>query len=115
MLPKQERKAGKILENIQEQLRGDRPLIIGPWTGEVGYETLYWIPFVRWALTTFSVPADLFTVVSRGDTASWYSGIGKPRYVDAFDLMSPAELTALGKGAKPKQIASHDDGADELL
>ena len=115
MLPKQEQKAARIIAAVQQELSGDRPLIVGPWTGEVGYETLYWIPFVRWALTTFRVPPDRVTIVSRGDTASWYSGIGKPRYVDAFDLMSPAELTALGKGAKPKQTASADDGADELL
>lgn len=70
---------------------------------------------MRWALTAFGVTADRVTIVSRGDTASWYSGIDRPRYVDAFDLMSPAELTTLGKDAKPKQTAFDDNGADELL
>jgi hypothetical protein len=114
MLPKQEQKVPRLMAAIEEELGGDRPLIVGPWTGEVGFETLYWIPFVRWALTTFRVPAERVTVVSRGGTSSWYRGIGGA-YLDAFDLMSPAELAALGQGSKPKQYAFDDDGGDELL
>jgi len=115
MLPEQEQKVTRIKAAVARELRSDRPLVVGPWTGEVGYETLYWIPFVRWALTTFRVPAERVVIVSRGDTASWYSGVGSPRYVDAFDLMAPAALTALGHGGKPKQSAFDDDAGDELL
>ena len=24
------------------------PILVGPWLGEVGFELLYWIPFLRW-------------------------------------------------------------------
>ena len=29
--------------------RSDRPIIVGPWLSETGFELLYWIPFVAWA------------------------------------------------------------------
>jgi hypothetical protein len=115
MLPEQEQKVARLLAAMQEELRGDRPVIVGPWTGEVGFETVYWIPFVRWALATFHVPAARVIIVSRGDTSSWYTGIGTTQYIDAFDVMPPAELAALGQGNKPKQYAFDDDGGDELL
>ena len=28
--------------------RGSAPIVVGPWLSEVGYEVLYWIPFLRW-------------------------------------------------------------------
>jgi hypothetical protein len=114
MLPKHEQKMARLLAAIQEEVHRDLPLIVGPWTGEVGYENLYWVPFVRWALATFQVPAERVIIVSRGDAASWYSGIGSSQYVDAFDLMSPSELAALGQGRKPKQYAFDDEGGDEV-
>jgi hypothetical protein len=107
-------KIARITAVIQQELSRDAPVIVGPWTGEVGYELLYWIPFVRWALRTFQVPPERVIVVSRGGTASWYSGIGVGRYIDAFDVISPSELAAFG-GAKPKQSGWSDAGGMELL
>jgi hypothetical protein len=115
MSPEQQQKVARVLAAVERELRREQPLIVGPWIGEVGHEILYWIPFVRWALTTFKVPEERVVIVSRGGTAAWYSGIGRSRYVDAFDLMSPSELTVLGNGAKPKQDAFSDAAGDELL
>ena len=28
-----------------------RPLIVGPWLSEVGFEILYWLPFLNWVKT----------------------------------------------------------------
>ena len=43
----------------------NEPVIIGPWIGEVGYELLYWIPFLRWILASHpTVLANM--VVPRG-------------------------------------------------
>jgi hypothetical protein len=114
MMQPREQKVARITAVIQRELSRDSPVIIGPWTGEVGYEVLYWIPFVRWVLRTFQVPPERVIVVSRGGTASWYSGIGVGQYVDAFDLISPEELAARG-GAKPKQSGWSDAGGVELL
>jgi hypothetical protein len=115
MLPAHEQKVVRILAAIERELAGKRQVIVGPWIGEVGFETLYWIPFVRWALDTFRVAPERVIVVSRGGTASWYSGIGSGAYVDAFEVMSPEELTSLIGGGKPKQKVFDDAAGDQLL
>jgi hypothetical protein len=68
-----------------------RPVIVGPWTSEVGYEALYWIPFLHWAVDRHAVPPQRVIALSRGGTEAWYDGIAG-RYVDIFDLVDPAEL-----------------------
>lgn len=115
MLPEHHDKVRRLVEAVRRELEKDQPLIVGPWTGEVGYELLYWIPFVRWAFASGAVPPERVTVVSRGGTAAWYSGIPVGRYLDAFDLISPDALARLGGGAKPKQSATSDEGGEELL
>jgi hypothetical protein len=69
----------------------DRPVLAGPWLGEVGYELLYWIPFLNWAVETRPTLADRLVVVSRGGSAHWYQHLGV-RYVDLFDLHDPDTL-----------------------
>jgi hypothetical protein len=109
-------KAQRIEAALTGALQSEGPLIVGPWIGEVGYELLYWIPFVRWALASRPVSSRPVIVVSRGGVSSWYAGLGMDRYVDAFDLMPPEELTALAGGGKPKQSATAGDPAgDELV
>jgi hypothetical protein len=71
--------------------RGD--VIAGPWLGEVGFELLYWIPFLRWALDRAGVGPDRVTAISRGGPTNWYRGIAG-RYVDVFDHVTPAEFQA---------------------
>ena len=42
------------------------PIVIGPWVGEVGFELLYWIPFLNCALRTYRLEIRRLIVVSRG-------------------------------------------------
>jgi len=69
------------------------PIIVGPWLSEVGYEALYWIPFLRWFTRHYDVHPDRIIVLSRGGVATWYDGIGA-RYVEQFDLVTPGEFAA---------------------
>jgi hypothetical protein len=71
----------------------DKPIIVGPWLSEVGYELLYWIPLVRWARETYGLAPDRVVVVSRGGVKSWYGDLAH-HYVDLFDYYSPAEFAA---------------------
>lgn len=73
--------------------RTERPLIVGPWTSEVGLELLYWIPFLNWVRSYSGIPADRIVVVSRGGVASWYRGVGST-YVDLYDYFTPDQLSA---------------------
>jgi hypothetical protein len=66
---------------------------VGPWTSEVGYEALYWVPFVQWATDRYGVGRDRVVAVSRGGTDGWYQRVAD-RYVEIFDLMDPDEFAA---------------------
>jgi hypothetical protein len=83
----------RVLREIAAVARGHEPILVGPWLAEVGYEALYWVPFVRWFAHTYRVPAERLTVVSRGGVEPWYGGIAA-RYVELFDLFTPAEFAA---------------------
>jgi hypothetical protein len=114
------RAAEEIERTIAQMAEGQAPIIIGPWLAEVGYEVLYWIPFLRWFQDAHGISKERLVVVSRGGMESAYSGIAG-RYVDLFDLMTPADLAtrnlqrrAVEEGGGQKQSASSALD-DELL
>jgi hypothetical protein len=86
-------------------------IIAGPWTSEVGYEVLYWIPFLHWAVDHYGVRPERVVALSRGGTQSWYGGIAT-RYVEIFDLIDPAvfaaQATARRERGDQKQMAPSD-------
>jgi hypothetical protein len=93
-----------VERDVERAVSGRGPLIAGPWLSEVGYEVLYWIPFLRWVQAAYRVPADRIVAVSRGGTGSWYGGIAG-RYVEAFDFVTPAALAARAAAGDLKQRA----------
>jgi hypothetical protein len=82
-----------VERDIARVVSGSDPIIVGPWLSEVGYEVLYWVPFVRWVQSQFHIPPGRLVVVTRGGAASWYSDITTTA-VELFDLMSPEEYAA---------------------
>lgn len=80
-----------VARHLAGMRQNSRPIVVGPWTGEVGFEILYWIPFVRWAAETYQIDPARFIAVSRGGPSSWYRGLSS-RFVDVFSLVRPAEL-----------------------
>ncbi len=80
------------------------PLIVGPWTSEVGYEALYWVPFLAWAADRYGVRRDRVVALSRGGTEPWYRGVAG-QYVEIFDLVEPAEFA--------KQAAARRERGDQ--
>lgn len=68
-----------------------RLLVAGPWISEVGFETLYWIPFLHWVKVAFRLSDDRLVAVSRGGVAGWYQGLAS-RYVEIWDHLDPAEF-----------------------
>jgi hypothetical protein len=69
--------------------RGRHPIIVGPWLSEVGFEVLYWIPFLRWFEDRYRVDRERVIAVSRGGASSWYADVAGA-YVDIFDHLDPA-------------------------
>ena len=58
--------AAAALAALASLARGREPIIAGPWLAEVGYEVLYWIPFLRWFCDAHGVPRERLIVLSRG-------------------------------------------------
>ena len=87
----QQRTHRQLFDEIDRVAARSGPLLIGPWTGEVGFELLYWIPFVAWVRSQWNLAADRELVVSRGGVASWY-GRDQSQYVDIFSLFEPEEF-----------------------
>jgi len=112
--------AETIDQDIARLAAGRDPIVAGPWLTEVGYEVLYWIPFLRWFQDAFGITRDRLVVVSRGGMEAAYREIAAS-YVDIFDVMTPAQLAARnaerrsseeGGGQKQSSASSLDD---ELL
>ena len=90
---------------------GSGPIMLGPWLSEVGYEALYWVPFVRWFTRQYDVDPARVVAVSRGGVAPWYAGMAS-RYVEQFELFTPEEFAARNEArrgdADQKQLAPSD-------
>ena len=71
--------------------RQNRPIIMGPWLTEAGFELLYWIPFLAWAKAYASLHDDQLIIVSRGGAAPWYRHIS-PHYHDILSLFTAEEF-----------------------
>jgi hypothetical protein len=63
------------------------PIVVGPWVGEVGFELLYWIPFLNWALHEYELDQRRLIVISRGGAGHWYRHL-RGEYVDVFSLFT---------------------------
>jgi hypothetical protein len=98
----------RFARRVEELLRHDRPIIVGPWTGEVGFELLYWVPFVRWVVTAYGISPSRLIVVSRGGTSSWYQGLGT-QYMDVFSFVSPDEFREATEDAKKQRRVGEFD------
>jgi hypothetical protein len=68
-------------------------IIVGPWLSEVGYEVLYWVPFLRWFCDRYAIDPSRLVVVSRGGVASWYRDVAT-HYVELLDLFDVPTFAA---------------------
>jgi hypothetical protein len=92
----------RVERDLEQVVEGDAPILIGPWLSEVGYEALYWTPFVRWVAAAYRLPPERLIVMSRGGTASWYGDVAS-RYVEVFDHATAGEIAAEAAAGRLKQ------------
>src|SRR5262245_18540027 len=83
--------ASRLASDLGRLAAGRDRIVVGPWLGEVGFELLYWVPFLRWFAATFGVAPERLLIVSRGGTASWYRPLATG-YRDIFDYLTPEEF-----------------------
>jgi hypothetical protein len=81
----------EIERELETLVARGRPIVVGPWLSEVGFETLYWLPFLHWVKAAFRLPDDRLIAVSRGGVGGWYQGLAS-RYIEIWDHFDPAEF-----------------------
>ncbi len=115
------REVGLMRAELRRVAKSRTPIIVGPWLSEVGFEVLYWIPFLTWAVKEFDLSPDRLFVVSRGGAGLWYRDLAD-HYVDVFDLMSVKQFQRRNEarwqdGGNQKQMAvsDFDDQIVELV
>lgn len=98
-----------IVQATREQLAalGSRrgPIVVGPWLSEIGFELLYWIPFLRWAVAFAGLHREDLWIVSRGGCRAWYADLTS-HYVDVLDFTTPQAFRA-GNAQRMHEQASH--------
>ena len=102
----------EALQRALSVVQGEGDVIVGPWTGEVGFELMYWIPFLAW-LVEQGLSRERMVIVSRGGADLWYRHLTS-RYVDILDLVTPDEFRERTAGKK-KQYDSRREFDKELL
>ncbi|MGH9350073.1 MAG: hypothetical protein ACRD26_22695, partial [Vicinamibacterales bacterium] len=71
--------------------RSGKPIIVGPWLSETGFELLYWIPFLAWAKAYGNLDPETLVVISRGGAAPWYGHL-TANYEDVLAYYTPEEF-----------------------
>jgi hypothetical protein len=82
-----------VRRELRRVARGNGPIIVGPWLSEVGYEVLYWVPFLRWYCDRYGIDPSRVVVVSRGGVASWYRDVAS-QYIELLDLFDVPTFAA---------------------
>ncbi|MBI2828979.1 MAG: hypothetical protein HYX77_06895 [Acidobacteria bacterium] len=105
----------RVERQLAALARGREPILVGPWLSEVGYEVLYWRPFLTWMVDRYGISPDRLVAVSRGGVGHWYRGIAG-RYVELLDLVGAEEFAARNvarrAGGDQKQLSPGEFDAD---
>lgn len=75
------------------------PILVGPWRSEVGFELLYWIPFLHNFRERYGISRDRLIAVGRGGSAAWYDMAGS---ADLYERMSVEEARTLSVQASQR-------------
>jgi hypothetical protein len=108
------RAAWDVEREIETIINRERTVVVGPWLSEVGFEALYWVPFLRWVKAAFRLDPARVVAVSRGGTGSWYQGVAGS-YFESWDHIDPIQFArrTSERGATKQLEASDFD--DEIV
>ena len=104
-----ERRATGVQRELAALAKGEGPIVVGPWLGEVGFELLYWVPFLRWFAERYGVSPARIIAISRGGAATAWYGSFAARSYDALSFIPPHEfkrrnLDRTGSLGEQKQV-----------
>ncbi len=75
-----------VEERIAKAWASTQPVVVGPYLSDVGFELLYWRPFVAWMHEHYGERTAPVIALSRGRVGDWYASRATD-YVDACDLV----------------------------
>ncbi len=82
----------KVVEKFITELSADTlPVIIGPWRSELGFEVLYFLPFLRWLGSKIKDFDKRAVIITRGGLAPLYAKVAE-RSVDLYTLREVTEV-----------------------
>ena len=65
------------------------PILVGPWHGEIGFEALYWLPFLERLVHHAGLDRKRFIPISRGGAAVWY---GCETGLELYGMRTPQQV-----------------------
>lgn len=74
---------------VQRLKHSDAPIFVGPWRGEVGFEALYWIPYLAQFAHLSGIPMERLIPISRGGASAWY---GTPTGLELYAMRTPQQV-----------------------
>lgn len=79
------------------------PILVGPWTSEMGFEALYWLPFLAQLCVTYDLAPSQLIPVTRGGAGAWYPAGSQP--VELYDYVPARDLRLLALDAGQKKAS----------
>lgn len=96
---------------FQRHLAASRaPILIGPWRSEVGFELLYWIPFLNRLRESLKLSRDRLIAIGRGGSAIWYDTAGTADLYEhlPLEVVRTLSVQASQQTGSTKQFATPD-------
>lgn len=69
--------------------KSSRPILLGPWRSEVGFEALYWLPWLQAWREREKIAKDRLVAIGRGGTGVWYDA---GHVADLYDYVPLAKV-----------------------
>jgi len=73
----------------QRLRRSSRPILVGPWRTELGFETLYWQPWLAAWRERDKIAPERLIMVGRGGSGAWY---GAGAVEELYDYAPPIQV-----------------------
>jgi hypothetical protein len=86
------------------------PILIGPFRSEVGFELLYWIPFLNALRERYGISRDRCVAIGRGGSAVWYNAAGTADLYEhlPMDVVRTLSIQASQQTGSMKQNVTAD-------
>ena len=87
--------------------RSRAPILVGPWRSELGFETLYWLPWLAKWRERYQIAKERLVIVTRGGAGVWYDA-GKTAdlyHYTSEDVLRRQMFTDLKRQQSIKQLS----------